>query len=138
MSSLENARIVMQISLRTGPIVAAAVASFFWNGSPSMDAVASMPVIYNTFAARPAITPHTRIRLLDSGLPDGRGIAYDETSRLLVADAWDFVFAFPLAPGTGAPKRAADQKVERLPATEVCPGSAEGCTPVEHGGLVFN
>jgi sugar lactone lactonase YvrE len=70
-----------------------------------------------------------RIEVLDSGLIEGRGIAYDrDQARLIVADAWEGLYGYwPESP---------KQPPDRLPWIRVCPGGH--CQDVDHRGLAYD
>jgi sugar lactone lactonase YvrE len=72
---------------------------------------------------------NVRIEVLDSGLIDGRGIAYDpDKARLIVADAWEGLYGYwPDLPQV---------KPDRLPWIRVCPGGR--CHDVDHRGLAYD
>lgn len=69
-----------------------------------------------------------RIEVLDSGLIEGRGLAYDgDNTRLIVADAWPGLYGYwPDLPN----------EIDRLPWIRVCPGGH--CQDVDHRGLAYD
>ena len=69
-----------------------------------------------------------RIEVLDSGLVEGRGIAYDRNfERLIVADVWEGLYGYwPDSP----------QVRDRIPWIRVCPGGQ--CQDVDHRGLAYD
>lgn len=70
-----------------------------------------------------------RIEVLDSGLIEGRGLAYDgDQARLIVADAWEGLYGY----WPDVPK----QRPDRLPWIRVCPGGH--CQDVDHRGLAYD
>jgi sugar lactone lactonase YvrE len=72
---------------------------------------------------------NVRIEVLDSGLIDGRGLAYDpDNMRLIVADAWEGLYGY----WPDSPK----QNPDRLPWIRVCPGGR--CQDVDHRGLAYD
>lgn len=70
-----------------------------------------------------------RIEVLDSGLIEGRGLAYDrDRARLIVADAWDGLYGYwPDSPNVPP---------DRLPWIRVCPGGQ--CQDVDHRGVAYD
>jgi sugar lactone lactonase YvrE len=72
---------------------------------------------------------NVRIEVLDSGLIEGRGLAYDpDKMRLIVADAWEGLYGYwPNLPNV---------KPDRLPWIRVCPGGH--CQDVDHRGLAYD
>ena len=70
-----------------------------------------------------------RIEVLDSGLIEGRGLAYDrDKARMIVADAWEGLYGYwPEYP---------NQTPDRLPWIRVCPGGH--CQDVDHRGLAYD
>jgi gluconolactonase len=70
-----------------------------------------------------------RIEVLDSGLIEGRGLAYDgDRARLIIADAWEGLYGYwPDSPGV---------RPDRLPWIRVCPGGR--CQDVDHRGLAYD
>jgi hypothetical protein len=80
-----------------------------------------------------------RIRVVDFGLEDGRGIAYDRTTkRVYVADAWDTIHECELERRILDAATAVSCKPTpgRLPDITVCPDGE--CAPVDHGGVLFD
>jgi gluconolactonase len=72
---------------------------------------------------------NVRIEVLDSGLIEGRGVAYDRNlGRLIIADAWEGLYGY----WPDAPKVRPD----RLPPIRVCPGGH--CQDVDHRGLAYD
>jgi hypothetical protein len=70
-----------------------------------------------------------RIEVLDSGLIEGRGLAYDaDGGRLIVADAWEPLYGYWPTETSARP--------ERLPWIRICPGGE--CHDVDHRGLAFD
>lgn len=69
-----------------------------------------------------------RIEVLDSGLVEGRGIAYDRNrERLIVADVWEGLYGYwPASP----------QTQERIPWIRICPGGQ--CQDIDHRGLAYD
>ena len=72
---------------------------------------------------------NVRIEVLDSGLIEGRGLAYDrDKARLIVADAWEGLYGYwPDSP---------EVQPDRLPWIRVCPGGH--CQDVDHRGLAYD
>src|SRR5580765_7119174 len=72
---------------------------------------------------------NVRIEVLDSGLIEGRGLAYDRNlGRLIVADAFEGLYGY----WPNYPK----QRPDRLPWIRVCPGGH--CQDVDHRGLTYD
>ena len=72
---------------------------------------------------------NVRLEVLDSGLIEGRGLAYDrDKARLIVADAWEGLYGYwPDSPNVPP---------DRLPWIRVCPGGQ--CQDVDHRGLAYD
>ena len=70
-----------------------------------------------------------RIEVLDSGLIEGRGLAYDRNlGRLIIADAFEGLYGYwPDSP---------TQRPDRLPWIRVCPGGH--CQDVDRRGLAYD
>ncbi len=70
-----------------------------------------------------------RIEVLDSGLIEGRGLAYDgDQTRLIIADAWEGLYGYW--------PHATNVRPDRLPWIRVCPGGQ--CQDVDHRGLAYD
>src|SRR5665213_3825911 len=105
-------------------------------GPSGADKIGSTIVVYDQARASRVVGHGSdHIRVLDAGLRDPRGIAYDSSnSRLLVADAWEGVLALPLDPKARRPRVPRGQKAALLPPIAICPES--NCEAVDHRGLV--
>jgi sugar lactone lactonase YvrE len=113
------------------------------SGSPGAgDQIGSPAVIYDdrAYALFPCLVKpcsssdqrldyNIRIKVVDSGLIDGRGLAYDRNhARLIVADSWEGLFGYwPDYPMV---------RPEHLPEIRVCPGGY--CQDVDHRGLLYD
>jgi hypothetical protein len=72
---------------------------------------------------------NVRIEVLDSGLIEGRGLAFDpNAARLIVADAWEGLYGYW--------PDARKQVPDRLPWIRVCPGGH--CEDVDHRGVAYD
>jgi hypothetical protein len=104
-------------------------------GSP---AIVYDPRAYRIFACATGSCDHldndnldysVRIEVLDSGLIEGRGLAYDgDRGRLIVADAFEGLYGYL----PDLPK----EPLNRLPWIRVCPGGY--CQDVDHRGLAYD
>lgn len=81
-----------------------------------------------------------RIQVVDSGLENGSGLAFDERNKTLYFnDAWDAIGHCPVifrGSAVTCEKPKEQKSLARLPVnTEICPD--DRCEPVEHGGAVI-
>jgi hypothetical protein len=121
------------------PILVVAVAAWRDNSGPSTHQIGSRAIYFDrgrapTFLAVDAASAPERIAVLDSGLEEGRGVAF-ANDHVYFADAWDAIFICQLRPMDTICQRAAAQArgLKSLPALEVCPQGE--CAAVEHGGI---
>jgi hypothetical protein len=143
--------VVVQIAARVVlPVIAllVAVGVAVW-GAASAHEIGTHAIVFDTRAWNTLLVdgegksqPGHRIRVVDFGLEEGRGLAF-RTERLAdkvvehvyVADAWDAIFDCELE---RRPIRCRDDRqtpLRRLPVTEICPSGE--CAPVEHGGMTI-
>jgi hypothetical protein len=95
------------------------------------DSIGSAPIVYAVDRAQTAIFLQNRIRVVDSGLYEGRGLGYfDRAQRLFIADAWEGLFTCEMKLG------AKTCTPERLPMFDICPDG--GCEQVDHRGLLVD
>jgi sugar lactone lactonase YvrE len=92
--------------------------------------IGSRALVYDQRAVN-FLNVDARVRVINAGLEEGRGLAYDSSRfSLLVADSWEGIVEIPRWDG-----RWQDAEVI-MPGSAVCP--ERYCAPVNHGGLLLD